>query len=157
MGGRADGNAVEPPRLWTPEEADRRLPALGELLGQLKGWAHRLGEVHAELERLQGFWGPEIGSADHPDHEIAERLERERTNLSQRLREALASLSAEGIEVKDLSSGLVDFYAFEGGELVLLCWRAGEPEVGFFHSLTSGFQGRQPLRTKLRSSDPASG
>lgn len=153
MGGRAERAAVDPPRLWTPEEADRRLPALGELLGHLRRWSERLPQVDAELERLRGFWGTELGSADHPDHELAGRLERERTNLTERLREALAALSEEGIEVKDLSSGLVDFYGVEDGELVLLCWRTGEPEVGFYHSLTAGFQGRRPLRSRAQSTD----
>ncbi len=157
MGGRTDPASEEPPRLWTPEEADRKLPELADLLARLQGWAHRLAEVHAELARLGSFWGAELGSSDHPDHELAGRLDRERTNLSQRLREALASLSAEGIEVKDLSSGLVDFYAIEDGELVLLCWRAGEPEVGYYHTLTGGFNGRRALPSRVRSTDVTPG
>jgi hypothetical protein len=141
------------PRLWTPEEADRRLPGLTELVGQLKQWAQRLQAVDGELGRLAEFWGAELGAPDHPDHELAERLERERSNLSARLDESVKGLAQDGIEVKDLSSGLVDFYGFENGELVYLCWKVGESEVGFFHSLTGGFSGRRPLPSRVRSHD----
>ena len=50
-----------------------------------------------------------------------------------------------GVEVKDLDEGLVDFPARREGEDVLLCWRLGEDEVGFWHSLEDGFAGRKPL------------
>ena len=157
------GERVEPrtnariPHLWTPQEADRRLPSLNELLGQLRSWGRRLTEVHSEIARLSEFWGAEFAASDHPDHELASRLERERTNLQARLEEAVDALNAEGIEVKDLSSGLVDFYALQDGEVVLLCWRSGEREVGFYHTLTGGFAGRRPLPGRLPSSDPPSG
>lgn len=154
MPGRPDGATEErAARLWTVEEADRRLPSLTELLAQLQSWAKRLAAVDGELGRLAGFWGTEIGSSDHPDHELATRLERERSNLEARLHESVRALADEGIEVKDLGAGLVDFYGFEGGELVYLCWRVGESEVGFFHTLTAGFAGRTPLASRLRSGD----
>lgn len=142
-------------RLWTVEEADERIATLGELLGQLKGWAERLHSVHEELARLAQFWGPELAASDHTDHELAARLGRERTHLEARLQEGVGALHAEGIEVKDLAHGLVDFYGLEGGELVFLCWKLGEPEVGYFHSLTGGFAGRRPLPSRLRSTDPS--
>lgn len=143
-------------RLWTSDEADRRLPTLTELLTQLTAWAERLGQVHAELTRLAGFWGEELGSSDQPDHEIRARLDREAKNLTTRLHEALHALRSEGIEVKDLATGLVDFYALHDGELVFLCWKLGEPEVAFYHTLEGGFAGRRPLGSRSMTADPSS-
>lgn len=140
-----------PPRIWTVDEANARLPDLRELLPRLRGWAARLGEVHAELGRLARFWGDELGSRDHPDHGLSGRLEAEARNLARRLDEAVGALRAEGIEVKHLESGLVDFYALIDGELVLLCWRTDEPEVGYYHTLEGGFAGRRPLPARRRS------
>ena len=54
-------------------------------------------------------------------------------------------LEAIGVLVKDLDSGLVDFPALHDGEEVLLCWRAGEDEVAFWHGADEGFAGRKPL------------
>ncbi len=54
-------------------------------------------------------------------------------------------LTALGVQVKDLDTGLVDFPALRGGEEVLLCWQLGEDEIGWWHTLDGGFAGRRPL------------
>jgi len=159
MGGAGDpsvhpGHPPIPPRFWTVGEANARLPGLRELLPQLRTWAARLAEVHAELGRLAQFWGEELNARDQPDHGLQGRLEAEWRNLTRRLDESVAALRGEGIEVKALESGLVDFYALLDDEPVLLCWRLDEPEVGHYHSLHSGFAGRRPLPARLRSVPP---
>ncbi|HYB77338.1 MAG TPA: DUF2203 domain-containing protein [Thermoplasmata archaeon] len=136
---------VAPPRLWTAAEANQRLSELAELLPRLRAWAARLAEVHDERERLASFWGSEADAEDQPDHELKSRLDAEWKHLSHRLDEAIGALRAEGIEVKDLASGLVDFYAMESGELVYLCWQHGEASVEYYHTLTGGFRSRRPL------------
>jgi hypothetical protein len=140
-----------PPRLWTVEQANARLAGLRELLPRLRSWATRLGEVHAELGRLARFWGEELGARDHPDHGLNGRLEAEWRNLTRRLDESVKALRAEGIEVKQLESGLVDFYALVDDELVLLCWRTDEAEVAHYHTLEGGFAGRKLLPSRRRT------
>lgn len=140
-----EAGPATPPRLWTVAEANGRLDGLRELLAQLRAWAVRLGEVHGEIKRLTEFWGREVDATDHADRPLKLRLEAEWANLTRRLDESVASLRAEGIELKELEAGLVDFYAIQDGELVLLCWRREEPKVGFYHTLEGGFRGRRPL------------
>lgn len=137
-----------PPKFWTVEGANARLPGLREILPQLRAWATRLAEVHAELGRLTRFWGDELSARDQPDHALTNRLEAEWRNLTRRLDEAVSALRGEGIEVKQLEEGLVDFFALVDNEVVFLCWRLDEPEVGFYHPLESGFVGRRPLPTR---------
>jgi hypothetical protein len=141
----ADPSEVNPPRLWTVEEANARIPELEELLPRLRAWTVRMTEVHSELHRLQEFWGKEIDAPDHADHERKNQLDSEWANLTQRLEEAVSSLQREAIELRDVESGLLDFYGYVGGEVVFLCWLRGEPEVGHYHTLTSGFRARRPL------------
>jgi len=148
---RGDSPAVGPPRLWTVVEANARLPELEELLPRLQGWVSRLAEVHEERERLATFWGSEADAEDQPDHELKARLDAEWRHLTRRLDEAVGSLRAEGIEVKDLASGLVDFYAMEEGQLVFLCWQRGESTVGFYHTLTGGYRSRRPIAGEGRT------
>ncbi len=145
------GEREAPARLWTVEQANAELPTLRELLPRLKTWASRLGEVHAELARLARFWGEELAARDHPDHGLSGRLEAEWRNLTKRLDEAVSALRAQGIEVKRLETGLVDFYALVDGELVLLCWQSDEAEVGFYHTLEAGFAGRRPISPHRRT------
>jgi hypothetical protein len=62
-----------------------------------------------------------------------------------RAQHALAEIEKLGVEVKDPATGLMDFPALRDGDVVYLCWRYGEPCVGFWHPLETGFTGRQPL------------
>lgn len=73
--------------------------------------------------------------------ELAQAVERESAAVAECIRE----IQRLGAEVKDPETGLVDFPARRGEEEVLLCWRLGEPEVAFWHSLEGGFAGRRPL------------
>jgi hypothetical protein len=50
-----------------------------------------------------------------------------------------------GVQVKDVEEGLVDFPALRRGETVLLCWKLGEDEIRYWHTLDGGFAGRQEL------------
>jgi hypothetical protein len=135
-------------------EANAKLPELEELLPRLRGWVVRLAEVEEERTRLTQFWGAEADAEDQPDHELKARLDAEWKHLSRRLEEAVSALHAEGIEVKDLGTGLVDFYAMEEGEVVFFCWQRGEPEVGFFHTLTGGYRTRRPISGLRRAASP---
>jgi hypothetical protein len=133
------------PRVWTVAEANERIDSLTELLIGLRAWAVRLRAILGELSRLAEFWGEEIGSPDHPDGRIHQRLESERRRLTGSIESSVQSLFAEGIEVKDLDIGLVDFYTRSFGEISYLCWQRGEAEVGFYHALTEGYRNRRPI------------
>lgn len=140
-----DSESPNPPHLWTVAAANRRIADLAELLPRLKGWVLRLGEVHEEMKRLAGFWGPDLDATDHVDRELKARLDAEWRNLTRRLEEAVSSLRGEGIEIKDLESGTVDFYGRVEDEVVFLCWQRGEPNVEFYHPVAGGFRDRRPI------------
>ena len=62
------------------------------------------------------------------------------------VRSAVEAIEQLGAEVKDIESGLIDFYSLrDGTQEVLLCWRLGEREITHYHDLQSGFSGRQPV------------
>ena len=56
-----------------------------------------------------------------------------------------SELTLIGVDVKDPATGLLDFPSIRNGERVLLCWRAGEPAVEWWHGLTDGFAGRRRI------------
>ncbi|MCI4349268.1 MAG: DUF2203 domain-containing protein [Thermoplasmata archaeon] len=144
-----------PGRLWTLEEATIHLPMLRDTLRELQGWVIRLRTIHAERERLAAFWGAELQARDHPDRALRDRLESETTELTRKLEGEIARLQSEGIEVKDLDSGLLDLYSLLDGELVFLCWKDGEDAIGYFHSLTGGFRNRRALpRQSASAAEP---
>jgi len=69
--------------------------------------------------------------------------------LISQLQSLLSEIDAEGCELKDLERGLVDFPTIWEGREVFLCWKLGEPEVGYWHEIDAGYAGRQPLRENL--------
>lgn len=141
----ADAGLPSPGRLWTAGEANGQLDALRELLPRLRAWASRLEKIHDDVHRLTEFWGKEVDASDHPDRELKQRLDAESRDLKQRCGDELRALHEQGIEVKDLGSGLVDFYGLQQGEVVFLCWQHGEESVGFFHPLDGSYRDRRPI------------
>ena len=60
----------------------------------------------------------------------------------------IAQIVAQGIQIKDLERGLVDFPHFLDGDAsheVFLCWHLGEDTIEFWHEVDAGIVGRQPL------------
>ena len=105
-------------RLWTVEEARAYLPRLRELVTLLQDAV---------------VPGPDPGSlALAPGAEHAEA--------------ALDELQQQGIILRQLPSGLVDFpSAGPDGDVRLLCWKTDEPDLAWWHRPEDGFAGRQPL------------
>lgn len=53
------------------------------------------------------------------------------------------SLVTQGIQVKDIDIGLVDFPTLRrNGEEVYLCFKLGEEQIEFWHRIEDGFSGR---------------
>jgi hypothetical protein len=73
--------------------------------------------------------------------EVHDGVSRAATELAR----ALEEVQATGVIVKDHDTGLVDFPSVREGEDVLLCWRLGEDEIGFWHGYDDGFAGRRPI------------
>ena len=52
----------------------------------------------------------------------------------------------EGIVVKSLQDVLIDFPSIRpNGEEVYLCWKLGEADIEFWHTIDGGFNGRKSL------------
>ena len=129
-------------RYFTPEEANELLPTVRPLVERLVGHRRALALAtvrHARIAaKIAGNGG---GVRPHEVDELQRAIEAEAEEVVRRVEE----LQELGVLVKDLDEGLVDFPALRGDEEVLLCWRLGEDEVAFWHSLEGGFAGRRPL------------
>lgn len=118
--------------IYTLEEAQALLPELRERLVALR-------DAFADLAGHQEFvrsLSPRNGSEEQPGAG---------SDLSQKVAEQLAWFNDDGIMVRDVEQGLVDFPAKRDGEDILLCWKLGEESVAFWHYPDTGFEGRQPL------------
>jgi len=122
-------------RLFTLEQANRMLADLRPIVAEVISARARLVELQPSLapvlEKLLGNGGS--------------RLTAEMLDTFERLRSAVDAIQARGVLVKDFETGLIDFPSERAGEVVLLCWRYGEPAVAHWHATDAGFSGRQPL------------
>ncbi|HZS25222.1 MAG TPA: DUF2203 domain-containing protein [Gaiellaceae bacterium] len=129
-------------RHFTPEEANAALAQVRPLVERMV--ATRAEHV-ASLERQEELEGRIRGNGGGiPPAELAETAA-EVDRLARELARVVDDLGGLGVQVKDLDEGLVDFPALRRGETVLLCWKLGEDEIGYWHTLEAGFAGRRPL------------
>ena len=131
-----------PDQIFTPEEANAALDALRPLVDAMVVAKHVLDAAQEERDELAQRIAGNGGGI--PPTELAAANEAVEAAASE-LATAIGLVQAEGVLVKDLDSGLIDFPAKRDGEDILLCWRLGEDEVAFWHGLEDGFAGRQPL------------
>ncbi|MCC6866982.1 MAG: DUF2203 domain-containing protein [Ignavibacteria bacterium] len=58
----------------------------------------------------------------------------------------LKGLNDDGVMIKDIENGLVDFpHIRNNGEEVYLCWKYGESDINWWHTLPDGFSGRRVI------------
>ncbi len=72
----------------------------------------------------------------------------------QALSDQIERVTDLGGEVKDVESGLVDFPGSRLGEDILLCWRMGEKNIGFWHPVDGGFASRLPVDDDVARAQP---
>jgi hypothetical protein len=119
-------------RNYTVGSANALLPHLAPALTELRENFEEAARIRAQIARAAGRngWSPKRDEEQRLMARVAELLER---------------LNEWGVELRDVSSGLVDFPAVIDGRDAYLCWRLGEPEVAYWHSPEDGFAGRRPL------------
>jgi hypothetical protein len=128
------------PRLFTVEEANAMLPEIVPLLMEMRARKVALDAALAELEKLTPAMrlnGHAAGARD---------LEARIHDLTTELAAGIDHLNEQGIEIKSVDHGLIDFPTEREGRVVYLCWRLGEGAViRYWHEIAAGFAGRQPL------------
>ncbi len=124
------------------------LPVVEKLLNRAiesKQAAERIDEELTDLARRIHMAG---GMLIHVVQVARRRSEMQK--LIQRARETVQEIDEIGVQIKDLDTGLLDFPCRRDEEIVLLCWRSGESAIEHWHTLESGFQGRQPIDDRFR-------
>lgn len=131
-------------RYFTVDEANGLVPWLQERFTGILQMRSQIRGLYQTLERMGYRPDPESLAADEGPLEV--RIQRARfVGLMEALHEELRAITEAGIEVKDLDTGLCDFWSVQDGREVYLCWKLGEARIEFFHDIHAGFAGRQPL------------
>jgi hypothetical protein len=123
-------------------EANSTLPLVRAILRDITELARDLRERQERLARLRPHDRGAVSDVYLEElHQVQAGLERDQERMLEYERE----LMKLGIELKDYYTGLIDFPCWMDGREVYLCWRLGEPEVGYWHEVEAGFAGRQKI------------
>jgi hypothetical protein len=130
-------------RTFTLEEAQSLLPVLESLLKRAIEGKRSAEEVESGLsEMARRIY---LSGGMRVDASKVAGLRAEMESHVRRVRESIAEIDSIGVQVKDLETGLLDFPCRIDDQVVLLCWRMGEPAIEHWHSTDSGFKDRQPV------------
>ncbi len=135
-------------KTFTLDEAQSLLPVLEALLKRAIEGRRSAQSVESSLNGLAQRIFLSGGMKIDSDGVARQRAELE--EILKQVRENIAEIDAIGVQVKDLDSGLLDFPCRIDDQVVLLCWRMGEPAIEFWHTVEAGFQGRQPVDERFR-------
>ncbi|MGA2806853.1 MAG: DUF2203 domain-containing protein [Terracidiphilus sp.] len=142
-------------KTFTLDEAQSLLPVLESLLKraiEAKQAAERVESVLSELSRriyLSGGMKVDVGNVS--------KLRAEMESHLQLVRESISEIDSIGVQVKDLDTGLLDFPYRLDDQVVLLCWRMGEPSIEHWHTTETGFKDRQPVDDRFRRRSASGG
>ena len=129
--------------MFTLSEAQTLLPVVESLLRRAQVASARAGELELEMQQLSHRIF--LSGGMHVDVSVASRRRAEQDKALQETKGSLAEIEEIGVQLKDLEQGLLDFPCVVDGKTVLLCWKLGEKEIGYWHSPDDGFAGRKPL------------
>jgi hypothetical protein len=134
-------------KTFTLSEAQTLLPLVEALLRKAQTAGTRAGELETEMQHLsQRIF---LSGGMHVNVGEAARRRAAREKALQEAQDTLAEIDEIGVQVKDLQQGLLDFPCILDGQTVLLCWKQGEKEIGFWHTTEAGFAGRKPLDARF--------
>ena len=130
-------------RLFTLHEAEELLPSVDRWLRS----AIDNRQNASQLDRETTAWLTRISISGGIQVDVNQFSEMKagRERALERLKQALEQIEKSGCLVKDLDIGLVDFPTLLDGREVYLCWKLGEPRIGFWHHTSEGFQGRKSI------------
>jgi len=142
-------------KTFTIDEAQSLLPVLESLLKRAiegKQSAEEVQSVLSDLARriyLSGGMRVDVSQVVKQRAEVEAHL--------QRVRESIVEIDSIGVQVKDLEAGLLDFPCRVDDQVVLLCWRLGEPAIEHWHTIETGFKDRQPVDERFRRRSTSGG
>jgi len=134
-------------RTFTLDEAQMLLPILESLLKQAIHGKQLIEAVDAELQATAHRVFLNGGTMLNVVHLARRKAEREKA--IRRVKDALAEIDATGVQVKDLDIGLLDLPCKVDGEMLLLCWKLGEPTIMHWHGTNEGFASRKPVDERI--------
>ena len=122
-------------RLFTREEAEGMLDSIRPLVARMVAARDRILSLRPALQPVM----------DRAQRNGGSRKAAELLTALEEIRASIEAVQTQGILVKDVNTGLLDFPSQREDRVVFLCWQFLEEHVAFWHEQDTGFSGRKPL------------
>ncbi len=122
-------------RIFTVPEANALIPELQQLWDTIQEGRNALVDTREEVKKASA--NASLGGGTVEGVKYIKGL--------QDVNGSLHAIQELGVVIKDVEMGLCDFPFMLNGNLVFLCWKAGEDRVRWWHEIDSGYANRQPL------------
>jgi hypothetical protein len=129
-------------RIFTLQEASDLIPWVDMRLSELASLENNLIDArhkHTELLNRRNNNGHSSSEDD------IEKARKDMERFIEDFQKVLGLISNEGVLVRHVQSGLIDFPALREGREIYLCWIRGEAGIGFWHETNVGYSDRQSL------------
>ncbi len=121
---------------FTPAAAQTCIPELTKVVRKLQ-------KLHKAIRFLNSL---EVSHHDELDDFYASVSVNEQFHkLSLQFYTTIKQMVKKGWLLKDLEKGLVDFYAEHNNKEFFLCWKIGEKQIRYWHTINSGYRERKPI------------
>ena len=121
---------------FTLDEANFLIPWLAERFRKID----TLRQEYAILQkRIADSQKTAVNASDAPQNETTTE------QLTRQIEEGVDEILDQGIIVRDVARGLVDFPSLRDDRDIYLCWIDGEEQVKYWHEIDQGFSQRQPI------------
>lgn len=134
-------------RTFTHAEALDLLPVLKVMLRKSTDAKKRIDEIDQKFQHVNQKVLMHGGML--LDIVPLAKLRAERDKLTQGITDTVAEITAMGVQIKDINTGLLDFPCVVEGKVVLLCWRLGEETINYWHGVDEGFVGRKLIDARI--------
>lgn len=131
-------------KYFSLEEAGAILPQVNEFLRKAHGEIAELQDAAILQKRI--LMSRQESGMGVTDAEVAVLHEKAEA-FEQAVIRWVAHFADQGIILRDLESGLIDFpyHSRKTKQDYFLCWRLNEDGIFYFHGIHEGFAGRHPI------------
>ncbi|SDH83440.1 DUF2203 domain-containing protein [Paenibacillus naphthalenovorans] len=126
---------------FTLSEANAMLPRLVEDLLRLQALTRQFEDKFQELQKKKALHKHFIHTEDEKDPFFEDESQLEFMRIEVDL--FIENFTRQGVLLKMINPGLLDFPAVVDGKEVLICWKQGEERITHYHGWHEGFIGRK--------------
>jgi hypothetical protein len=133
-------------KYFTLNQANALIPLINQEIIKLQALKKDFTEKVMTLKKMKALQASLESSLDT---DLFFTLEAEIEFIQIEAKNHIKMLTRNGVQLKDIDLGLVDFPSMIQGEIVMLCWKQGEEKIHYYHTLEGGFAARKPIQDSL--------